>query len=403
MFTCNIDIKSHNTTAYPLQIKYGDGRLENKNFDMSSHLKISNAYTTDGLFTIDILINDRNMSLNPQIYVLNNSTFILTNTTNETSFQSLVYSYADYADYIGCFSEVAFQNQYDNVFNSVTGIETPYKCMEFCMEHNYNYVIISQNGKCDCSTKYGMINKLEDTYCKCICSMSSDNHCGCEKTSIVYKIRYDKMFDVIQANYLGCYTFDFTYNDSRYISYNTNGLCLDYCRSYGYSYFSTFNGFYCNCENENITLSFSKIGKCNYPCAGNRSQICGGYFGPRSFYKISTRNIHLTSISNQVGKINENLTFKLESNFSNDIEAFEIDLGDNDRRNLEIVNHTIYFDKKYTEKGLYTIKIKRQNFEYCLKVDVLITNGSIIERNRLSNKDIYIYGKYVVFFIHDTC
>ncbi|CAF0915990.1 unnamed protein product [Brachionus calyciflorus] len=305
----------------------------------------------------------------------------------------VIYSYADFADYTGCFSYKSFSNVYDDVFSSKIEMETPYECMELCMKHNYTYAIISQNGKCNCSTKYGMIGRDYDESCECICSKSSDNYCGCEGTSIIYKIRYDKMFDVNQANYLGCYTFDFTYNASKYFTFNTNGLCLDYCRANGFSYFSTFNGFYCNCEDDNFRLSFSKIyeSECNYPCPGNLNQTCGGYFGPRSFFKIITRNIHLTSMSNQVGKINENCMFKLESNYSYDIETFEIHFGDNDKRNLQIVNQTIYFDKNYTEKGLYTIEIKSHNFEYALKLDVLITNDTNIEKNKYSNKDITIY------------
>ncbi|CAF0954174.1 unnamed protein product, partial [Brachionus calyciflorus] len=392
-FTCNISIQSQQILTYDLTINYGDSKFEHKSLT-SNGIQISKAYASNGLFTINILVGGRNMSLNPQIYVSNNSWLLFSNMiSNKTFNSSLVYSYADFADYIGCFSAKSFQNAYSDVFKLEDKIENPYECMKKCMNYNYSYAIIGQYGNCRCTTRYGMLLKENDDACRCVCQMSSDNYCGCEEYFKIYQIRLEKMFDIVQARYLGCYIFNFTYFASKHSTYNTNGLCLDFCRINGYSFFSTYNGFYCNCENGYFPLSFIKIdeNECNYKCPGNNSQTCGGYFGPRSFFEILTRNIHLTSFSNFVGKINENLQFRLESNYSYYHNSFEIDFGDDHKKNLQFYNQKIHLDKNYTNKGLYNILIRSSAFESTLKMELLITNDSIIEKKRKLDKDITIY------------
>ncbi len=54
--------------------------------------------------------------------------------------------------------------------------------------------------------------------------------------------------------------------------------CIEYCSGQGYYYAGTQWGSECWCGAEDSAYDTYGPGTCDYPCSGDDSQICGGYY-----------------------------------------------------------------------------------------------------------------------------
>ncbi len=98
------------------------------------------------------------------------------------------------------------------------------------------------------------------------------------------------LIEGLDSSYLGCFK-DRKDRDISGFSFNapnmTKDLCLEKCRQKGFSYAGLQYSRYCFCGN-----SYGKLGKannCNMPCAGNKSEICGGGWA-NSVYRVTAGN-----------------------------------------------------------------------------------------------------------------
>jgi hypothetical protein len=80
--------------------------------------------------------------------------------------------------------------------------------------------------------------------------------------------------------YLGCFQDSLAARDLPYLAYsnnvNTTAACVEACISAGYHYAGTQDGPQCFCGN--AYGGHGPGGNCISPCAGDSSEVCGGYY-----------------------------------------------------------------------------------------------------------------------------
>ncbi|CAF0900880.1 unnamed protein product [Brachionus calyciflorus] len=396
-FECDLKLELLNN-SYNIEIDFEDGQFVNLN-GRGNNIKIQKNYSTEGLFTLSLKMLDSNLTVNPQIFVKEQN--ISSNSNESFNEDYNLIEFPQYGKYVGCYYHFWYFNLYNELLSINSWDRKPWICMKKCKSSNYKYAFIGENF-CFCSMKYGVLEKTYDNYCKCPCFGSLEYFCGCAYYYIVYRVGNLEKYEITQGIYMGCSDMAIATN-STYISFNTNGVCLRHCLERGFKYFSTHDGFYCNCEN-NLFLEYERISEedCVLKCPANSSQKCGGYLERRSFYKITKKTLFLRVMPSQIGKVNETFTFRLEFDSNNLIYSMNINFGDGEKRNFTI-NQDKEIHKVYTQNGLFKVEVNSFDSEFNVQLDILISDETE-ERSFSLNSDVTIFnnGELIGCINHDS-
>ncbi|CAF0916778.1 unnamed protein product [Brachionus calyciflorus] len=223
------------------------------------------------------------------------------------------------------------------------------------------------------------MNGLTQSGCSCVCTGSSDKYCGCLNHYLAYKLKNKRSDTTIVSTYHGCFTSNI-FPSGKHIPYNTNGICLNFCSQS--KYMITYESEYCYCLETIDQFIETSENMCNFPCAGNSSQICGGY-EHGSLFKISK----ISLVSSLPYYVKEDFNFKLilKSNYyiSNN---YLVDFGDGDIRKFSFVNSSLSLEKSYNLTGLYEIRVT------FLDGNLLVLNPLIFVDKNISNNSFKNYN-----------
>ncbi|RNA12973.1 transmembrane receptor [Brachionus plicatilis] len=397
-----------------IEIDFNDGEIQIYKLDNGIHF-FKKIYNISGLFTINVRIKNKEINLNPLIYVKQDFTSL--NWTDNSSISNN--DYHNYYQYMGCFfNQWNIYPDSDNfiIENSKFKID----CLEECKKKNYTYSIINHS-QCLCTNKYGLYGLYHDQHCECICVHSNDEYCGCGGFEMVYKLKGTSEFSTTRASFKGCFYVDSVPN-SYFLGQNTVSLCLKYCIKKNAKFFAISNGFECFCENENNFGLQVDTRLCDIKCPGNSSEICGGYFGLMSLYEITYASIVLTTANKEI-MINQ--SFKLNFKFNEipfeEIMYFTIEFGDGDTKiviyseidsesfqeqNVVVIKRhnensisEISIEKEYQDIGPHSIRVYNKEEINILSIDILIRSNETIYSG-FEQKFIFIYenGDYVGCF-----
>ncbi|XP_053373416.1 WSC domain-containing protein 2-like [Mercenaria mercenaria] len=148
-----------------------------------------------------------------------------------------------------------------------------YKC------HEDNIIFYKTGNAIACA-----INCMDDIACKSMVFYQETRQCiGCSSFEGVNGQNSSKFY-IRGHEYIGCY-----YDQPRILSGSTvrntsmtTQFCLNFCLSGGYEYTMTQYGKDCICDHtaEIAQLQAQKRqeSECDYTCAGDANQICGGFY-----------------------------------------------------------------------------------------------------------------------------
>ncbi|CAF0881728.1 unnamed protein product, partial [Brachionus calyciflorus] len=303
-------------------------------------------YTVKGTYNIRISLSNHKMNVDNLIYVYDTNHTHLASSHQKKNFSNGIYNF------LGCFLDRYYFSEFNTeLLSKKSSNMTPEYCISYCEKNNFLYAILKSHFWCFCSNKYGM-NGLTQSGCNCLCSGSSDKYCGCINHYFAYRLKNKRSDITIVSTYLGCFTTNI-FPSGKHIPYNTNGICLNFCSQS--KYLITYESEYCYCLETIDQFIETSENMCNFPCAGNSSQICGGY-EHGSLFKIS--NISLDVSLPYYVKAEKDFNFKLILQSNNNISnKYLVDFGDGDIRNFSFVNSSLSLEKNYNLTGLYEIRV----------------------------------------------
>lgn len=181
--------------------------------------------------------------------------------------------------YKGCFQIATFNNNRGYTFYGNT--MTYDYCSRTCKNRGFAWAGVYAGNTCSCSNKQDWGGELPLIMCSTPCAGDSKKVCGAPG--------YISLFDTsastasapegFPANYVGCYQ-DTVNPRSLGMASTTSGtsmsssFCRSFCAGKGYSIYGTEQTT-CYCGSSLPTSKQNLDSSCNYPCAGNQTEMCG--------------------------------------------------------------------------------------------------------------------------------
>ncbi|ADV23630.1 glucan endo-1,3-alpha-glucosidase agn1 [Cryptococcus gattii Ru294] len=193
------------------------------------------------------------------------------------------------ATYVGCYKDNG-DNRTLNGSKKISNTMTPSVCTSYCSGLGYAYAGLEYYDECYCGNSLDSSKAADNSQCQYACTGDSSQKCGGVTRLGVYSLGSpttttttspaSSTTSTSAATYVGCYKDNGdnrTLNGSKKISSSmTASVCNSYCSGLGYAYAGTEYYDECYCGN---TLDSSKAAdnsQCQYACAGDSSQKCGG-------------------------------------------------------------------------------------------------------------------------------
>lgn len=183
-------------------------------------------------------------------------------------------------NYIGCYQDGKDSKDLSHNFHSEK--QTIRECVNKCQSLGYPYAGLQSAHDCNCGNFYGKYGIRSNRDCDNNCPGDFTENCGGTERNSVFRTNVPPKRLAFARRYIGCFedrdedrdlTADFDSQDDQTVE-----QCIDFCKSHGYSYAGLQKGTECYCDN-----AYGRFGKldnveCDWNCAGNSTQLCGGYF-----------------------------------------------------------------------------------------------------------------------------
>jgi hypothetical protein len=177
---------------------------------------------------------------------------------------------------LGCYVDRQIRLLSGPNFTDTTSM-TPQLCAGLCS--NYAYFGLEYGSQCFCGDVLTSgYPHTSYTDCNTTCPGDSSQLCGSVWHIEIYKLTISTP-PIRSYNALGCYLDETTriIQGPEYSNqWMTTELCAGLCN--GYTYFGVEYSDQCFCGNGYSTYTQEPGTDCNYTCAGDSSQVCGGYY-----------------------------------------------------------------------------------------------------------------------------
>jgi hypothetical protein len=177
---------------------------------------------------------------------------------------------------LGCFGDNAGRRDLTGSFETST-TNTPTQCIQYCDGKGYPYAAVEFGNQCFCGSSYGSYGPSAN--CTSPCSGDGTQVCGGGDAESVY-----------QTAFFGCFGDNAGRRDlsgaSSVGATNTPAQCLSFCKGAGYAYAAVEFGTQCFCGN--TYGSYGPSAGCTSACAGDATQVCGGFDAESVFATAGT-------------------------------------------------------------------------------------------------------------------
>eukprot|EP01059_Diplonema_ambulator_P016847 TRINITY_DN28820_c0_g1_i1.p1 TRINITY_DN28820_c0_g1~~TRINITY_DN28820_c0_g1_i1.p1 ORF type:complete len:2516 (+),score=639.61 TRINITY_DN28820_c0_g1_i1:711-7550(+) len=181
-------------------------------------------------------------------------------------------------NYIGCFKDTFPVRKIDD-FSWNISKNTVDECYMACYHNNFTYAATQFGTQCYCGNDISTSTRTSDVECNYVCDGDSSQNCGGVSRNAVYS---NLPAPEVPTYYtVGCFIDDVNNrkmgNPIFINSAVDNEQCALACSHNGYDYFAIQAGDECYCGNSLTGVNRDVTTACSTPCAGNSSQMCGGY------------------------------------------------------------------------------------------------------------------------------
>ncbi|RNA17175.1 transmembrane receptor [Brachionus plicatilis] len=381
-FNCSVTIKKPSRKTLAIDFGSNNKSLVINTDKFPFNFQVS--YTSPGHYLLKVNVQNHKMNVQTTIYVYDDNNSILTEDKEKE------FIFKEKGIYLGCFyDQNYFNTKNEEIKSLIEKNMTQELCFNECKEANYQYAILKNSFECYCSNKYGMDGISNEFECNCVCQGTTEDYCGCLNNYKVFGLENKRSDTVYAASYEGCFNLNYG-ADANFISYNTNGMCLRRCRDS--QYFLTFKKNFCMCTDSLEEFHQMSENKCDLPCPGNFSQICGSFLAS-SVYKIKSTKLEIScpDFVELDGKLN--CTIELLSNATIEID---IKLQDKIQKMTLTPNSNNSFTRNLSFSSVYEFEISSTNSSLLIFPSIFGNKSSNIRtKTPLEKIEIFEKSEYI--------
>eukprot|EP01064_Diplonema_japonicum_P006538 TRINITY_DN1438_c0_g1_i1.p1 TRINITY_DN1438_c0_g1~~TRINITY_DN1438_c0_g1_i1.p1 ORF type:complete len:208 (+),score=38.61 TRINITY_DN1438_c0_g1_i1:824-1447(+) len=160
------------------------------------------------------------------------------------------------------------------------GDVTNEECATICQSRGYTYAGTQDGDQCRCGNDLSTSVRTATSLCDERCAGDATQSCGGPWRNQVYSLAPLPPKDVFR--HVGCVA-DHANNRRMRLAYidkkgNTVEECIKTCQHNGHVIAGLQYGWQCWCSDSLVGAEPADSSRCNKPCTGNPSEICGGGF-----------------------------------------------------------------------------------------------------------------------------
>uniref|UniRef100_A0A8W8I6X5 WSC domain-containing protein n=1 Tax=Magallana gigas TaxID=29159 RepID=A0A8W8I6X5_MAGGI len=182
-------------------------------------------------------------------------------------------------EFVGCYMDQQARTLNEKMTSSTT--MTVDSCRKTCMDLKFKYYGVEWSSQCFCGNQLLNVRKMREGDCLKPCAGDRTQACGGNYRIAVYENPQYIPTAIVRKEFVGCYMDQQarTLNEKMASSTTmTVDSCRKTCTDLKFKYYGVEWSSQCFCGNQLLNVRKMREGDCLKPCAGDRTQACGGNY-----------------------------------------------------------------------------------------------------------------------------